>query len=66
MPFLQFLAETGTGTGDVTKAFGTVLEMAGTALTWILDNPVMLIIFVCGLAAPVFKVIKKGRKAVGG
>ena len=62
MRCLQFLADTGTGS-NIVNSFKTLLELGTLAATWMLENPVMAILFVGGIAGMVFGLIKKGKRA---
>ena len=54
----------GTTGFSVTNEFKTMLNLATDALQWIGDSDVMKLIFVCGIAGPIFMIIKKAKRAV--
>ena len=56
---------TVTGMEAVTTAMGNVLDFAGTILTTITENPIMLFIFAAGLVPIGFKILKGLKRTAG-
>ena len=52
-------------TKAVTTALGTVWEIVGDCVTFIADNPVLMVIFVGGCLVPIgFKIFKRAKRSV--
>jgi len=62
---LVTVAEGATGVSSVTTAATNALTLAGTAINFCLDQPVLCICIGGAMAAVGFKVFKKARRSVG-
>lgn len=49
---------------SVVNEFKQLLELATDALSWIGKNDIMTLVFVCGIAGPIFRIIGKAKRAV--